>query len=147
MRRPTPRSKRTDPRVPYPTLCRSGKAGQGNDAAAADQAVCHVEADDRIYAARRQRGACDELLRAALFQRRRGRPGGADRAVDGGRDPSAQGGGGSGAGKAEPWFGVREGFRHAGRDRARKSVADGKRGSVREEIGGRRYLKDQKQTN
>ena len=49
------------------------RAGRGDDAAAADVALWPQQADDRMDAAGRRRGAPDQVRRAALFQRRRRR--------------------------------------------------------------------------
>lgn len=51
-------------------------AGGGRRPDRADQPLWHVEADDRGDAARRGGGTSDQLLRAALLQRRRCRPAG-----------------------------------------------------------------------
>ena len=67
---------------------RAGRRGRPDRA---DQSLWHVEADDRGDAARRRRGASDQLLRAALFQRRRRRPAGPLGPVDRRRDAPDQG--------------------------------------------------------
>src|SRR3546814_19996534 len=116
IRRP-PRSTRTDTLFPYTTLFRSDarpdrqrdrrrraafhllldrrdlwharcRGRRGGYPPAADQPLWHVEADDRIYAARRGGGASHELLRAALFQRRGRGPPRAHRPVPHPRTPT-----------------------------------------------------------
>ena len=91
-------------------------ADRGGRSQAAHQSLRRVETDDRADAGRRGGCLSGQLRRAALFQRRRGRPGRARRTDRQGLDPSDQGRGRGGGGQARPCRRVRHRLSDSRRD-------------------------------
>ena len=99
--RSRPRSRISSSRRPRrSTACRRTVRSPRTCAARADLALWQLEADDRDDAARHGGGASAPLCGAALFQRRRRRSEGPERAVDAARHASHQGRVASRAGRA-----------------------------------------------